>query len=270
MPPRIRPRRPCRFFNQPGGCRAGDNCTFQHTNPQQDTAPRPSAPTQDAKPAQTENSPAKTTTDTPDTEAGAAIEPSPPSVCRVYWVEGGCRNGFNCRYRHIVHSEWVTQNAGRGGHGRGRGRGGAPTTSSWPFISSGGAERTTVPLLTEESLETLGTLTTDGYFPVGKFLNTTEAHNQLKRFLLDKYEWRNTFEVYAFLRPLSSANVNNADWVRTSSSRESLLLNDCIDGGRSTGKCNFSFAPASLDPDIIQSFLKSITNVRPCHNQCGL
>ena len=241
MPPKTRTRRPCRFFSQTGSCRAGDQCTFQHASP----APAP--------PQATTRTPAITQPDTtlrpvlsnrpietPGGEGADVIAPAPLGTCRIYWVQRDCRNGFNCRFRHIFHSDFSTTNGGRGGHGRGRGRGGAPTTSPRPFISSGGTGGQTMPILTEETLETLGTTTTDGYFSVGKFLNTTEAHNQVKRFLLDKYEWRSTFEVYAFLQPLSSANVNNTDWVRILAPLFlELSLTDCIDGRRSTGKLRF-------------------------------
>ncbi|KAG6369977.1 hypothetical protein JVT61DRAFT_12613 [Boletus reticuloceps] len=40
-----------------------------------------------------------------------------------------------------------------------------------------------------------------------------QSHNALKRFLLDDYRFKETYHVYAFLKPLNSATSSNAGWV---------------------------------------------------------
>ncbi|KAJ7188061.1 hypothetical protein C8R46DRAFT_1053533 [Mycena filopes] len=66
--------RRCHFFNTPGGCRRGDQCTFSHQPP--------SAPS-------------------PATRQGP-LPDAPVGICKFYWSTGNCRREFQCRLRHTL------------------------------------------------------------------------------------------------------------------------------------------------------------------------
>ncbi|KAJ3544380.1 hypothetical protein NM688_g5751 [Phlebia brevispora] len=54
---------------------------------------------------------------------------------------------------------------------------------------------------------------TDALFtPSTKARTPTEVHNQLKRFFYDNYQFRNSFDIYAFLGLLADASSNNSAW----------------------------------------------------------
>lgn len=71
------------------------------------------------------------------------------------------------------------------------------------------------PFLTEQGLAKLNSNATDGFFAGSKtsLLSPTEAHDRLKRFLFDNFKFKTSFDVYAFLVPLTSANSTNTLWV---------------------------------------------------------
>jgi hypothetical protein len=71
------------------------------------------------------------------------------------------------------------------------------------------------PFLTADGLARVTGTGTDVYFSPdsSRDLSPTDAHAALRRFLYDDYRFSTTLEVYAFLRPLSSAHTANTSWV---------------------------------------------------------
>jgi hypothetical protein len=179
MPPRT-----CVFFDKPGGCRRGNQCKFLHTS---SSSPRPSSRPSSPAPSQG-NSPSSQT----------SRPTAPPGVCSYYWTTGTCRREFACRFQHTSASP--VQNV-----------------ASQPIIRStqSSAIDSIAPFLTEAGLARVTGTSTDIFFSTdsSKDLSPTEAHNALKRYLLDHYRFRMTFDIYAFLKPLSSAHSGNASWV---------------------------------------------------------
>lgn len=177
-------RKHCVFFNTSGGCRNGSQCTFLHNT----TGQRPSSPT-----PLLSSIPPRSNSALPSANA-------PPGVCNFYWVSGTCKREFACRFRHTRSSP--AENTGLRTQG-------TPQTSLEALA----------PFLTEDGLARVtgtGTGTgTDVFFSAdsSKDLSPTEAHNGLKRYLFDSYRFKTTFDIYAFLKPLSSAHTANTSWV---------------------------------------------------------
>ena len=75
----------CRFFNTPGGCRRGPDCTFLHTE-------------DGSSPRSTFNSPSR------GFQRGGAPRPAMPrapnGLCDFYYNRGFCSRGSDCRFRH--------------------------------------------------------------------------------------------------------------------------------------------------------------------------
>lgn len=180
MPPRL-----CAFLDRPGGCRRGNQCRFSHASP---SSPTPSSRPSSPAPSQ----------GTPLLFPPTPHPRIPPGVCRFYWTTGQCRLEFACRFSHTGASP--VQNA-------------APQPITRPTQSF--AIDSIAPFLTEAGLARVTGTSTDVFFPAdsSKDLSPTEAHNALKRFLLDHYRFQATFDVYAFLKPLSSAHAANTSWV---------------------------------------------------------
>lgn len=180
-------KRPCHFFNSPGGCRRGDQCHFQHTNANNPT-------TQSSSPS---SQPSMGRTNAPSESSG---QKAPPGVCNFYWSTGKCKHEFACRYRH-VNSSSSTETQVRSFS--------VPSSSSLDAIA---------PFLTEDGLARVTGAGTDVYFSSNPDadLSPTQAHNALKRFLYDDYRFDKTFFIYAFLKPLSSAHTGNTSWVSLS------------------------------------------------------
>jgi hypothetical protein len=170
-------QRPCTFFNTPRGCRRGDHCRFLH-NTASTSLPSPVTPRSNSPSSET--SPTKT----------------PPGACNFYWTSGKCKREFACRFRHIQSSP--TDNTGV----RTQGSPGMSIDAVAPFLTADGLARVTGS-------------GTDVYFAPdsSRDLSPTEAHNALKRYLFDDYRFRMTFDIYAFLKPLSSAHTANTSWV---------------------------------------------------------
>ena len=181
-------RRPCVFFNKPGGCRRGEQCKFLH---EASNAQRPSSPTPSGR-----SSPALSQSSSPSSRA--PLPKAPPGVCNFYWATGTCKREFSCRFRHSESSSpggnWIH-------------RPNIPTQSS--------AIDAIAPFLTEDGLARVTGTATDIFFSADSSndLSPTEAHNALKRYLHDDYRFRATFDIYAFLKPLSSAHAANPTWV---------------------------------------------------------
>ncbi|KAF8959737.1 hypothetical protein BDZ97DRAFT_1666780 [Flammula alnicola] len=190
-------RPPCRFEQAPGGCRRGQKCNFTHINNnstnsgQRIGSPGPSTngpPSLPNTPHRQTNSP------TPSSSA-------PPGVCRFYWTTGSCKREFECRYRHTRSD--LTPGTPRS------------PTSFRINLASQAAREAIAPFLTEKGLTKINGVATDGFFAEddSQSLSPTDAHNQLKRFLFENFRFKNAFDVYAFLRPLCSANSSNTLWV---------------------------------------------------------
>ncbi|KAF5380591.1 hypothetical protein D9615_004617 [Tricholomella constricta] len=87
------------------------------------------------------------------------------------------------------------------------------------------------PFLTDSGLAKLNASGTDVFFiSPSKPLSPNEAHNALKRYLLDHFRFSKTFEVYGFLLPLSNANTTNSTWASDAFQDGQLLLNSIATG----------------------------------------
>lgn len=178
--------RPCVFFNTPNGCRKGSNCRFSHDNAGT-SAQRPSSPsTPSVRQAQSR----------PGGNLPSSPERAPPGVCNFYWTSGNCKREFGCRFRHTQPSPAESQEVRLQG----------TLQTSLDALA---------PFLTEDGLARVTGIGTDVYFPAdsSKDLSPTEAHNALKRFLFDDFRFRMTYDIYSFLKPLSSAHTANTSWV---------------------------------------------------------
>lgn len=170
----------CRFHTAPGGCRKGAACTFSHG---------PIAPS-NASPSPSIPDPSRTR----ETRTGNA----PPGICNFYWTSGQCNREFTCRFRHTVNP----------------GDAGAPRRASPVITTPLSADEAIAPFLTESGLAKLNGSGTDIFFANhSKPMTPNEAHNALKRFLYDDFRFLKTFDIYAFLIPLSNANSSNSTWV---------------------------------------------------------
>lgn len=178
---------PCHFYSSPRGCRRGGDCKFSHdTNREEIKSPRSSSSA----------SPTPRSPPNPQ-RSGSPLPPSPRGVCRFYWDEGRCKREFDCRFEH-------TQT-----------RSATNVPSPRLTVTNQAAEDLIAPFLTEKGLAKINSTGTDGFFAQGTstLLSPTEAHSRLKRFLEDRYRFNATFQVYAFLIPLNSANAANRLWV---------------------------------------------------------
>ncbi|KIJ68146.1 hypothetical protein HYDPIDRAFT_107807 [Hydnomerulius pinastri MD-312] len=168
-------RPPCRYMNSPGGCRRGDQCHFAHSR----TTGNNDNNRQNIHPS-------------------ASGSSAPPGVCRNYWEQGRCNREFDCRYQHTRKPDGTAPQA-------------RPKLAITPSET---VLQRLAPFLTEEGLSKINGSGTDGFFSqdFSVSLTPSEAHNSLKRFLQDNFRFRSTFEVYAFLKPLNSANASNTNW----------------------------------------------------------
>lgn len=182
--------RPCRFFNTPAGCNRGNQCTFAHspTNQASNRA-RPLSPStpDDSRPPQ-------------NTARPSGTGNPPRNVCRYYWEHGRCNREFDCRYAHTQKADNTTS---------------PPASTLTSATRSAAVLQRVAPFLTEEGLSKMSGSGSDGFFSQdpSSSLSPTEAHNVLKKYLSDYFRFKNTFEVYAFLKPLNSATVSNTNWV---------------------------------------------------------
>ncbi|KDR70088.1 hypothetical protein GALMADRAFT_255486 [Galerina marginata CBS 339.88] len=181
---------PCRFHRAPGGCRYGKNCKFAHISP--NSAPSvnsPGSPGPSAHPQSNRPHP------TPTTPSSV-----PSGACRFYWTQGNCKREFECRFRHITpQAEQETPHS--------------PPRFSF---ASDAAREIVAPFLTENGLAKINGTATDGFFAANEAtsLSPTDAHSRLKRFFLDNFKFKSSFEIYGFLTPLGSANSSNKLWTQ--------------------------------------------------------
>lgn len=173
------PRSPCTFFNSPKGCRNGSSCKFLHnadSHVQHSSFPNSQSPT--------------------DSSHQRPSNHAPRGVCDFFWKTGTCKREFACRFQHTRSS---ANNVG-------------PSTST--ITSQPSAIDMIAPFLTEEGLARVSGTGTDVFFSAdSNQISPTIAHNALKRFLFDDFRFRITSEIYAFLKPLSSAHTGNNSWV---------------------------------------------------------
>jgi hypothetical protein len=175
-------RKPCNFFSKPGGCRRGNMCSFSHG----ETGSSPTRSSGSNRP--------------PNARVQQAnYANAPAGVCNFYWSTGKCNREFECRFRHTINPAVVTMTA---------------DASSSEASTASPAVDIIAPFLTEAGLSKVNGTGTDVFFlnPASP-LSPNEVHNHLKRFLYDDFRFRKTFDVYAFLTPISSANSSNSLWV---------------------------------------------------------
>lgn len=188
-------RQSCRFFNSPGGCRRGKSCTFEHSQPNAQHRGgdgRPSSPS-----ASSSGSPSRRNAQGPQRQMSPS-SPPPRGVCRIFWETGRCYREFGCRGAHTLP---------QGQDGRRTPQPIAiPTQAAQAFIA---------PFLTEKGLSKLVGGGTDGYFPqdATTSLTPSETQSRLRRFLREDFRFKAAHEIYGFLIPLSSANIQNDSWV---------------------------------------------------------
>lgn len=185
-------RQSCRFFNSPGGCRRGASCTFEHTpNAQRRGGDgRPSSPG-----ASSDGSPSRRGAQGHQRQTSG---PLPRGVCRFFWETGRCFREFSCRGSHTLPQ---AQDGRR---------------STQPFaVPTQAAQAFIAPFLTEKGLSKLVGGGTDGYFPhnTTTSLTPSETHSRLRRFFREDFRFKTAPEIYGFLVPLASANLQNDSWV---------------------------------------------------------
>ncbi|KAL0951932.1 hypothetical protein HGRIS_008585 [Hohenbuehelia grisea] len=185
-----RAKRPCNFFNSPGGCRLGDACAFSHAPGSPNLASRsPSKQIISGTPSRS------------NANSGPASPSAPPGTCRVYWASGSCRNEFNCRFRHVQASESTSPGSPLAP---------GPRTNS---RTQAGAMDPIAPFLTETALARMSGAGSDIFSaPPSEPMTPIAAHNTLKWFLDNDYRFRTSFDVCAFLKPINSATSVNESW----------------------------------------------------------
>ncbi|KAG1904255.1 uncharacterized protein F5891DRAFT_1206968, partial [Suillus fuscotomentosus] len=189
-------RQSCRFFNSPGGCRRGKSCTFEHSQPNAQHRGgdgRPSSPS-----ASSSGSPSRRNAQGPQRHMSPS-SPPPRGVCRFFWETGRCYREFGCRGAHTLP---------QGQDGRRTPQPIAiPTQAAQAFIA---------PFLTEKGLSKLVGGGTDGYFPqdATTSLTPSETQSRLRRFFREDFRFKTAPEIYGFLIPLSSANIQNDSWTQ--------------------------------------------------------
>lgn len=184
-------RTPCRFYNTPGGCRRGQQCSFAHSPVKQtgqtgtDDARSVSPPSDGISPRFTPR-PLATTL------------PPPKGMCRFFWTQGQCSKSFDCHWQHQT--------------GPGVKTAGRPSTPQPSKVTMGDR---LAPYLTEQGLSKMNGGGTDGFFfrDSSNSLSPIEAHNFLTKFLFDNSKFHKTYHIYSFLIPLNSANSSNDQWV---------------------------------------------------------
>ncbi|KAG0698145.1 hypothetical protein DFH29DRAFT_943008 [Suillus ampliporus] len=187
--------RRCHFYNSPGGCRRGTSCTFEHIRNAERRGGdgRPSSPS-----VSSDGSPSRRDAQGPQRQTSPS-SPPPRGVCRFFWETGRCFREFDCRYAHTLRQ-------GQDG-----------IRSPQPFaIPTRAAQEFIAPFLTEKGLAKLVGGGTDGYFPqdATTSLTPSETQSRLRRFLRDDFRFKTAPEIYGFLIPLSSANLQNASWTQ--------------------------------------------------------
>ncbi|KAI0071801.1 hypothetical protein K474DRAFT_1630013 [Panus rudis PR-1116 ss-1] len=165
----------CRQFAR-GNCRFGNKCKFAHV---QGNAPLPaSAPGSPSRQPQVSSMGSDGTT-------------APRFVCNLFWNTGSCARGFECTYKH----EQKPATAG-----------GQPSDLA---ENAGQTEPTQPP----DFFSTEGLAVNNGSVLEERFsLNPSEAHNHIRPFLREGYQFENAARIQGFVRILASVNDRNKSW----------------------------------------------------------
>lgn len=110
----------------------------------------------------------------------------PKGICNFYWSNGTCNRGFDCTFKHQAKPEVQVSSSPT-----------QPTDYTPDFFSP-------------EGLAIHNGTTVDSQHN----LRPTEAHNHLKPYLFDNFQFRNAAHVEGFSRILASVNSRNRAWVR--------------------------------------------------------
>ncbi|KAG2153743.1 uncharacterized protein EDB93DRAFT_1134566 [Suillus bovinus] len=191
-------RQSCRYYNSPGGCRRGTSCTFEHIpNAQRRGGDgRPLSPSLSV--SSSDASPSRRNAQGPQRQI-IRSGPPPRGVCRNFWETGRCFREFGCLGAHTLP---------QGQDGR--------RTPQPSIIPTQAAQAFIAPFLTEKGLSKLVGGGTDGYFPqdATTSLTPSETQSRLRRFLREDFRFKIVPEIYGFLVPLSSANIQNSSWTQ--------------------------------------------------------
>ena len=110
---------------------------------------------------------------------------TPRGICHFYWSTGACDHSFDCTFKHEVRDQVASSST-------------TQSTDYTPdFFSLEG--------LAENNGSVVDTQHT---------LSPSEAHNHLKYYLFDNFEFRNAIHVEGFSRILASVHSRNRAWVR--------------------------------------------------------
>ncbi|KIO21377.1 hypothetical protein M407DRAFT_29033 [Tulasnella calospora MUT 4182] len=112
-----------------------------------------------------------------------SIAGMPHNACKDFWTEGQCANAFSCKFRHI--------------------KAGATIREQEP------APPPRVALNNDDVADVSNPYT--GALP-GAALTPTQAHNRVKLYLKQDYDFRRSEDYYSFVSILQSANPQNNTW----------------------------------------------------------
>ena len=120
---------------------------------------------------------------------------TPRGICHIFWSSGACDRSFDCTFKHQVRDQVVSSSAAQ------------PTDYTPDFFSLEG--------LAENNGSVVDTQHT---------LSPSEAHNHLKFYLFDNFEFRDAIHVEGFSRILASAHSRNRTWVRRTVARNCIFF----------------------------------------------
>lgn len=173
--------KPCKFYRDKGSCRFGASCKFSHSHGDRESSSRPPASGGGNRPPQSSRR-----TSPPDRTNTQPAGNVPHNACKLYWTTGSCNRSFDCSFKHVKGSN-------------------APPGAS---EDSGGDAAEPPDLFTAEGFAA----------QVGsgqqERLSPAEAHNHLKQFLRDTYQFEGAATVRGFVRIFASVNDVNKSWVR--------------------------------------------------------
>lgn len=181
-----RPPKICNLYLK-GSCRFGARCKFEH------------ARASSASPSSRGGSPS-TKGGPPPTRGGQRSSPSnvggqnanvPRDVCRMYWTSGRCDRAFDCSFKHVKGEN-------------------APDAA----VEGDVGGEANVDFSSVEALA--GEAATETQRPS---LTPAEAHNYLKPFLANNYQFTNTSRIQGFVRVFASVHNQNKTWVGSDLSR---------------------------------------------------
>ncbi|KAG9309779.1 hypothetical protein JVU11DRAFT_10153 [Chiua virens] len=155
--------------------------------------------------------------------------------CRFFNTPNGCNRGSKCKFAHSSPnnnpdtSEQLSPSISDSSlrlpsSSRPSGTGNSPCkqvqkhgssllSAGSTTIQSTAVLQRVAPFLTEGGLSKMSGSGTDGFFSQDpSSLSPSEAHNAIRRFLFNKFTFKSTFEVHAFVKILSSATTGDTRW----------------------------------------------------------